>query len=306
MRGRVIRSTGSWYTVKTVNQQVMECKIKGKFRLKSGLRATNPVAVGDWVEVAADQDDTPVIYELEDRQNYLIRKSTKLSKAVQIIAANLDQVVLVCSIVSPAVKTGFIDRFLAMAEAYSIPALLVFSKADLYTDADWDKLAELGMIYENIGITCKAASALDGKGVEGIRELLKGKTSLVSGQSGVGKSTLVNALEPGLELRTADISEFNEKGKHTTTFAEMFDLSFGGHIIDTPGIRSFGLVELEKEELFHFFPELFAAAEDCRFHNCVHINEPGCAVKTAVEEGSIPASRYQSYYYLYHDEDYES
>lgn len=279
-----------------------ECRIKGKFRTH-GIKSTNPVAVGDWVEFDLEPDlDSGVIRHLEPRRNYIIRRSVNLSKQTQIIGANLDQALLVVTLASPPTSLGFIDRFLVTAEAYSVPAMLVFNKLDLFSDEGLDILKEYEQIYESIGYPCYKVSALEGINVEELKDLLKDKVTLVSGHSGVGKSTLINALIPEAGLKTGSISDWSDKGKHTTTFAEMMDLPFGGKLIDTPGIRELGIVDIEPQELSHFFPEMRALLNKCRFNNCRHVNEPGCAVMEAVENGAIEASRYDSYLSIYHNE----
>lgn len=302
MRGLVTKSTGSWYQVVDEQGNRYECRIKGKFRTH-GIKSTNPVAVGDWVDFELEPgQQNGLITELEPRKNYIIRKSVNLSKQTQIIGANLDQALLVVTLASPPTSTGFIDRFLVTAEAYSIPAVLIFNKLDLFSQEGLEVLAEYMAIYENLGYPCYAVSALEGDHIEELRDLLTDKISLVSGHSGVGKSTLVNAIVPGMDLKTGEISDWSDKGKHTTTFAEMIDLPFGGKLIDTPGIRELGIVDIEKQELSHFFPEMRALLNQCKFHNCRHINEPGCAVLTAVEEGEIEPSRYESYISIYNNE----
>lgn len=303
MQGLVTKSTGSWYTVLTEDGKRHECRIKGKLRTK-GLTSTNPVAVGDVVEFEIEPDQqTAVISKVHDRRNYIIRKSINLSKQVQIIAANMDQACLVVTLASPRTSLGFIDRFLVTAEAYDIPAILIFNKLDLFSEEGLEILAAYMEIYENIGYPCYAVSALEGTNTEEIIELLKDKTSLFSGHSGVGKSSLINQIIPGIELRTGEISEWSDSGKHTTTFAEMFDLPFGGKLIDTPGIRELGIIDIEPRELGHFFPEFRERMHECRFNNCVHINEPGCAVLEALENGEIEPSRYDSYLSIYHGND---
>lgn len=303
MRGLVTKSTGSWYLVLGEQGQRVECRIKGKFRTK-GIKTTNPIAVGDWVNYELEPDqDSAIITDLEPRRNYIIRRSVNLSKQTQIIGANLDQAILVVTLASPPTSLGFIDRFLVTAEAYDIPAILVFNKLDLFSEEGLDILAEYIAIYEQIGYPCYAVSAQTGENIELIRSLLKDKVTLVSGHSGVGKSTLINALEPAIKLRTGEISDWSDKGKHTTTFAEMIELSFGGKLIDTPGIRELGIVDIEKGELSHFFPEMRARLNACRFHNCRHINEPGCVIIDAVGEGDIESSRYDSYLSIYNNQD---
>lgn len=302
MRGLVTKSTGSWYQVVDEQGNRYECRIIGKFRTQ-GIKSTNPVAVGDWVDFELEPgQQNGLISKLEPRKNYIIRKSVNLSKQTQIIGANLDQALLVVTLASPPTSTGFIDRFLVTAEAYSIPAVLIFNKLDLFSEEGLEVLAEYMAIYENLGYPCYAVSALEGDHIEELRDLLTDKISLVSGHSGVGKSTLVNAIVPGMALKTGEISDWSDKGKHTTTFAEMIDLPFGGKLIDTPGIRELGIVDIEKQELSHFFPEMRALLNQCKFHNCRHINEPGCAVLTAVEEGEIEPSRYESYISIYNNE----
>jgi len=301
MQGVVIKSTGSWYRVKGEDSKIRDCRLQGKFRTK-GIKSTNPVAVGDEVEIEA-VDDTYVITKIKDRQNYLTRKSTNLSKQVQIIAANIDQVLLVTSIVQPKVPRGLIDRVLVTAEAFDIPTIIVFNKFDLCTEDDLDEVAERMATYDPIGYSCIVTSVNSKRGLNQLKQALAGKRTLLTGQSGVGKSSLINAIEPTLDLRVGDVSDFNEKGQHTTTFAEMHDLSFGGEIIDTPGVRSFGFFDFDKAHLAHYFPEMRALLPACKFHNCVHINEPGCAVKAALEEGEFSNYRYQSYLNIYYDED---
>ena len=293
MRGIVVKSTGSWYAVRMESGEVLECRIKGKFRMK-GIKTTNPVAVGDVVEVEINPDGA-VIHRIEERKNYIIRKSTNLSKEAHIIAANVDQAMLVVTVNHPVTSTVFIDRFLASVEAYRIPAILVFNKLDLYDEDDLMLLGALTQIYMEIGYECLHVSSLTGEGIEDVVAALKDKVTVFSGLSGVGKSSLINRVEPGLQLKVAEISESHDTGKHTTTFAEMFPLSFGGYIVDTPGIRAFGLIHMEKAEISHYFPEIFKRAKDCRFYNCTHIHEPGCAVIQAVEDGEISESRYFSY-----------
>lgn len=280
-----------------------DCRIKGKFRIK-GLTTTNPVAVGDRVEFDVEPDqETGVITKLHDRKNYIIRKSINLSKQAQIIAANLDQAFLIVTLASPRTSTGFIDRFLVTAEAYDIPAVLVFNKLDLFSNEGLEYLAAYKEIYESIGYPCYEVSALKGTNIDLLDALLKDKTTLLSGHSGVGKSSLMNALLPELDLRTTEVSEWSDKGMHTTTFAEMYDLPYGGRIIDTPGIRELGVIDIEQQELGHFFPEMRQRMHNCRFNNCRHINEPGCAVLAALEEGEIAPSRYDSYLSIYHGND---
>ena len=302
MRGIVTKSTGSWYQVKDDNGNSYECRIKGKFRTH-GIKTTNPIAVGDIIDFELEPgQDSGVITQLEPRRNYIIRRSVNLSKQTQIIGANLDQAILVVTLASPPTSTGFIDRFLVTAEAYSIPAILVFNKLDLFSDEGLEILAEYMDLYENLGYPCYAVSALKGEHIEELRQLLKDKTTLVSGHSGVGKSTLINAIVPGLELKTGIISEWSDKGKHTTTFAEMIDLPFGGQLIDTPGIRELGIVDIEPQELSHYYPEMRKLLNQCKFHNCRHINEPGCAVLAGLETGEIEPSRYESYISIYNNE----
>ncbi len=292
-KGVVIKSTGSWYIVGMDEGGTVECRIRGRFRIE-GIRTTNPVAVGDRVQVELGSEGG-VITGIEPRKNYIIRKSTNLSKESHIIAANVDQALLVVTVNHPVTSTVFIDRFLASAEAYNVPTVIVFNKVDLYDEEDRAMLGGLMMIYRKIGYTCIAVSATTGEQVDAVREVLQGKVTVLSGLSGVGKSTLINRVEPGLDVKTAVISEAHDSGKHTTTFAEMFPLTGGGFIIDTPGVRSFGVVDMKKEELSHFFPEIFACAENCRFYNCTHTHEPGCAVREAVETGEVSESRYVSY-----------
>ncbi len=285
---------------------VYDCRIKGKFRIK-GITTTNPLAVGDVVDFELEpEQETGVITNLHPRKNYIIRKSINLSKQGQIIAANLDQALLVVTLASPRTSLGFIDRFLVTAEAYAIPAKLVFNKLDLFSGEGLEILAGYRAIYENIGYPCYEVSALDGTNIEQIKELLNDKVSLFSGHSGVGKSTLINALLPDLELRTSEVSEWSDKGTHTTTFAEMFELPQGGFIIDTPGIRELGVIDIEKAELGRYFPEMRSRMQNCRFNNCRHINEPGCAVLEALENGEIELSRYESYLSIYNGNDTRS
>ena len=297
MTGIVYKSTGSWYTVKTKESQFLECRIKGKFRIK-GIKSTNPIAVGDWVDYELDTSadvTIGVINAIHDRKNYIVRKSVNLSKQTHIIASNIDVVFLLITINNPVTTTSFIDRFLVTAEAYGIKAVLVFNKIDTYDEATLDEQLYLQYIYSNIGYTCLRVSAKEGKGLDDLKDLMKGKVSMFSGHSGVGKSTLVNALEPSLNLKTKEISDSHLQGQHTTTFAEMFDLSFDARIIDTPGIRGFGVVDMEKQEVGDYFPEFFALKQECKFNNCLHKEEPHCAVKEALDNDEIAWSRYKSY-----------
>ncbi|QHS54762.1 ribosome small subunit-dependent GTPase A [Mucilaginibacter sp. 14171R-50] len=302
MQGLITKSTGSWYQVKS-GKDTIECRIKGKFRIK-GITTTNPLAVGDVVDFEMEPEQgTGVITNLHQRKNYIIRKAINLSKQAQIIAANLDRALLVVTLASPRTSLGFIDRFLVTAEAYDIPACLIFNKLDLFSDEGLKILDEYKAIYENIGYPCYSVSALEGTNIDEIQSLLKEKVTLFSGHSGVGKSSLINCLLPNLDLRTHMISEWSDKGMHTTTFAEMFELPQGGYIIDTPGIRELGVIDIEKEVLSHFFPEMRERLNQCRFNNCRHINEPGCAVLDALEKGEIAPSRYDSYLSIYHGND---
>ena len=303
MEGLVTKSTGSWYQVLSDDGQKYDCRIKGIFRTK-GITTTNPIAVGDRVDFELEPEQgTGVIIKLQPRKNYIIRKSINLSKQAQILAANLDQALLVVTLASPRTSLGFIDRFLVTAEAYDIPAALVFNKLDLFSDEGLEILADYKSIYKNISYPCYEVSALNGTNVEQVSAIIKDKMTLFSGHSGVGKSSLINALVPELQLRTTQISEWHDKGVHTTTFAEMFELPQGGYIIDTPGIRELGVIDIEKNELSHFFPEMRALLNQCRFNSCRHINEPGCAVIKAVEEGQIELSRYESYLSIYNGND---
>ena len=302
MKGLVVKNTGSWYTVLTDDGQLIESKVKGNFRLK-GIRSTNPVAVGDRVELVANAEGTAFITAIEDRRNYIIRRSQNLSKQSHIIAANVDQAFLVVTVDFPQTSTTFIDRFLASAEAYRVPVVLVFNKTDLL-DADLLRYQQMMMVlYENIGYHCVAISAETGEGVEAFRPLLQQKITLLSGNSGVGKSTLINCLVPDANLRTAEISDAHNTGQHTTTFSEMISLPNGGWLIDTPGIKGFGTFDMEPEELTSYFPEIFRFSRDCRFSNCTHTHEPGCAVLQALEDHYIAQSRYQSYLSMMEDKD---
>ena len=296
-KGLVIKSTGSWYLVKFDDGTEENCRIRGRLRMND-IKSTNPVAVGDIVQV----NDENVIVDIDERKNYIVRKSSNLSKQSHIIAANVDQAMLIATINYPVTTTVFIDRFLAAAEAYRIPVSIVLNKTDRYDDKHMQELEELRRIYEHIGYATYAISAKKDEDFIAIKNLLKDKITVIAGHSGVGKSTLINRLEPGINLKTAEISDYHKTGKHTTTFAEMHKLSFGGYIIDTPGIRGFGLYHIEKNELYHFFREIFEHSKNCKYHNCLHINEPGCAVKEAVEEGNIALSRYNSYLNIYFDD----
>lgn len=301
--GLVIRNTGSWYTVKTDDGgQLVDCKIKGNFRLK-GIRSTNPVAVGDRVTIVPNQEGTAFITAIHDRRNYIIRKSSNLSKQSHIIAANVDLAVLVVTVNYPQTATTFIDRFLASAEAYRIPVVLVFNKTDLLTDEELHYQQMMIDLYDTVGYEAIALSAETGEGMEKLEAALKDKTTVMSGNSGVGKSTLINRLIPGVNLKTAEISDAHNQGMHTTTFSEMLQLPSGGYIIDTPGIRGFGTFDIEPEELTSYFKEIFHFSKDCRFNNCTHTHEPGCAVLKALEEHYIAESRYQSYLSMMEDKE---
>lgn len=304
MKGLVLKSTGSWYTVKTDEGETVKARIRGKFR-NQNIESTNPVAVGDYVTLEKDQEDY-VISEIHERKNYIIRKSINLSKKSQIIAANIDRAYLVVTVVSPQTLLGFIDRFLVTAEAYHIPVSIVFNKVDLYTEEDQQKMQEWEAIYEPLGYECHAISALNKQYVAFLEEEMQGKKVLISGNSGVGKSTLINSIDPNLNLKTGAISEAHNSGQHTTTFAEMHPLKNGGYIIDTPGIRGFGIVDIDKTELSHYFPEMRAVLPDCKFNNCIHINEPGCAVQAAAAEGKIAYSRYENYLMMIEEDQEES
>lgn len=302
MRGLVIKNTGSWYTVKTDDGQLIDSKIKGNFRLK-GIRSTNPVAVGDYVELITNQEGTAFISSIEDRRNYIIRKASNLSKQSHILAANVDQALLVVTVNYPQTSTTFIDRFLAGAEAYRVPVILVFNKRDILSEEELHYEQMMCTLYETIGYQCVEISAAKGEGVEQLYPLIKNKVSLLSGNSGVGKSTLINQLIPDASLRTAEISEAHNSGMHTTTFSEMIEIKEGGYLIDTPGIKGFGTFDIEKEELTSYFKEIFHFSKDCKFSDCTHTHEPGCAVIKAVEEHYIAASRYQSYLSMLEDKD---
>ncbi|NHN27660.1 ribosome small subunit-dependent GTPase A [Flavobacterium jejuense] len=297
MTGIVYKSTGSWYTIKTNEGGFLDCRIKGKFRIK-GIKSTNPIAVGDIVDYDIENttdETTGVITAIHDRKNYIVRKSVNLSKQTHIIASNIDVVFLLVTINNPPTTTSFIDRFLVTAEAYGIEAILVFNKIDTFNEIILDEQLFLQYTYENIGYKCLRVSAKENKGIEELKKIMLKKVSMFSGHSGVGKSTLVNAIEPSLNLKTKQISESHSQGQHTTTFAEMFDLSFDAQIIDTPGIRGFGVVDMEKQEIGDYFPEFFALKEQCKFNNCLHKEEPHCAVKNALEKDEVSWSRYKSY-----------
>ena len=305
MKGIVIKSTGSWYSVRLTNGEQIEARIKGKFRLE-GIRTTNPIAVGDKVVLEEEEDGTAVINKIEKRKNYIIRKSINLSKKSHILAANIDQAILIVTISQPKTYTAFIDRFLVTAEAYHIPSVIIFNKIDIYSNEEKEELNFLKKSYEKIGYQCLEVSATEKINLEKVISTMKNKISMISGHSGVGKTTLLNAIEPSLNLKTSEISEIHKAGKHTTTFAEMFELPFGGYIIDTPGIKAFGLIEFKKEELSHYFLEMRERLDDCQFNDCLHINEPKCAVKDAVADNEITEFRYLNYLAMYNDDEDEN
>lgn len=302
MRGLVIKNTGSWYIVKTEQGDTIECKIKGNFRLKD-IKSTNPVSVGDYVNITTNQEGTAFITEIEDRRNYIIRRSSNLSKQSHIIAANLDQCLLIVTINYPETSTTFIDRFLASAEAYSVPVKIVFNKVDAYSEEELQYLDAIIKLYEHIGYKCFKISAQENIGINQIKQELAGRTTLLSGHSGVGKSTLINKIIPNADLKTANISSYHNKGMHTTTFSEMFPVEENGYIIDTPGIKGFGTFDMEVEEIGHYFKEIFAMSGNCKYNNCTHRKEPGCAVIDAVNKHLISESRYTSYLSMLEDKE---
>lgn len=294
MIGRVIKSTGSWYLLRDDSGKNYKARIRGKFRLDN-IQHTNPLAVGDFVDFEVDSDGLGVIKKIHERKNYIIRRSVNLSKKSHIIASNIDKAFLVITLDNPKTSFGFIDRFLVTAEAYHIPVVLVINKMDAYDEELREEAKFYQMLYEEIGYETMTISAQSGLNIDELKVELSGVTSLISGHSGVGKSTLMNVLNPDLQLKTSEVSDFNQKGQHTTTFAEMYEWPFGGFCIDTPGIKEFGLVEMEKEEIQHYFPEIFDQKSNCKFDNCLHVNEPKCAVIEAVENGEIAPSRYENY-----------
>ena len=302
MKGLVIKNTGSWYLVRTDEGKDVECKVKGRFRLQ-GIRATNPVAVGDRVRISLNREGTGFIEEIEDRKNYIIRRASNLSKQSHILAANLDQCMLIVTVNYPETSTTFIDRFLASAEAYQVPMKLLFNKVDAYDADELRYLDALVALYESIGYPCYRLSAVEGTGVASVRRLLRGNITLFAGNSGVGKSTLINALLPGSAARVGEISAYHNKGMHTTTFSEMYPVEGGGYVIDTPGVKGFGTFDMEVGEIGHYFPEIFRFSAQCRYGDCTHRNEPGCAVRRAVEEHYVSESRYASYLSMLEDKD---
>lgn len=304
-KGLVIKSTGSWYRLLDENQEEFECRIRGKLRIQ-GIKSTNPVAVGDEVLFELEQDNTGVIKEILPRKNYIIRKSINLSKRTHILAANIDHVYLLVTLVAPQTHIAFIDRFLVTAEAYQIPVTILFNKVDLYAEEDMEVLESFMDIYRSAGYRCMTMSAKQESSVAFLKKEIDGKKVMFGGHSGVGKSTLINTLDPDLDIKTAQISMANLSGQHTTTFAEMHKLNSGGFIIDTPGIKAFGLIDFDKKELSHYFPEMRDIRQDCKFNDCQHINEPQCAVKDAVEAGSITAERYFSYVKMQEDDEDET
>ena len=299
--GTVIKSTGSWYQVKTDEGDIKECRIRGKFRLEE-IQSTNPVAVGDRVQLGKGEgEDTIVITGIEERQNYIVRRSPKHRKARHILAANLDMAYVLATMSKPRTSTGFIDRFIITAEANKIPGSIIFNKQDAYEKKDFEKLVYFKSIYENIGYPCFVVSALTGHNMNQIMALMKNKTTLLAGHSGVGKTTFINFLSPSLKLKTREISQFHEKGKHTTTFAEMFELPFGGGIIDTPGIKEFGVLDFEPEDVSHYFVEMKDRISNCKYNNCQHKDEPGCEIIEAVEKGELHSERYKNYLNILED-----
>ncbi|MDD4107637.1 MAG: ribosome small subunit-dependent GTPase A [Prolixibacteraceae bacterium] len=307
--GMVIKTTGSWYEVIDDAGEIFVCKIKGNFRIKD-IKSTNPVAVGDHVQFTTDS--TPInlkdkkpgwITAVSDRKNYIVRRSPNLSKQSHIIAANIDQTILVATIAKPVTTTMFIDRYLASALAYRIPVVIVFNKTDLYNPEEEKKLANLLTVYKNVGYRCLTTSAMMNTGIEEFKEILKNKINMISGHSGVGKSTLINLIHPSLNLKTASISDAHKTGKHTTAYSAMYELPFGGYIVDTPGIKGFGMLDMENWEISHYFPEIFNLSKKCKYNNCTHTHEPGCAVKPAVENGEIANSRYNSYLGMLEEDD---
>lgn len=300
--GIVIKSVGSRYKVLTITDRVIECLIRGKLRVKE-LRTTNPVAVGDNVLIDVDRDGvTGMIKEVLGRKNYILRKASNLSKQSQIIAANLDQLLLMVTVIMPQTPAEFIDRVLATAEAYRVPSRIIFNKTDIYGEKELEKMESLISVYSAVGYDCLRLSLTEGTGLEALKEIMKDRISLIAGNSGVGKTTLLNILNPSLNLKTEEISDYHKQGKHITTFPEMHRLPFGGFAIDTPGLRGFGVVDMERNEIYHFFPEIFRISKRCRFYNCLHLDEPECAVRNAVEEGEIAFSRYRSYLSLLYDD----
>lgn len=301
-KGLVIKSTGSRYRILFGTSNIVECTIKGKFRVKE-LRATNPVAVGDNVLFEFEKNsNSGIITEVLDRKNYILRKASNLSKQTQVLAANIDQVFLMITIILPETPMEFIDRFLMTAEAYRVPASLIINKTDIYGEYEQRKMEQIVSIYGKIGYDCFRLSLTGKTGIEAVRDMMKGKINLLAGNSGVGKTTLLNILEPSLNLKTGEVSDYHKQGKHITTFPEMHKMPFGGFVIDTPGIRGFGVVDMERNEIYHFFPEIFRISDKCRFYNCLHLDEPGCEVRKAVANGIIDPLRYRSYVNILEDE----
>jgi ribosome biogenesis GTPase / thiamine phosphate phosphatase len=301
-KGLVIKSTGSWYSVKLLDGTIVPCRIKGKFRLQ-GIQTTNPVTVGDVVQIELQEDENGMIVKIEPRKNYIIRKSVNLSKKAHIIASNIDLAFLVVTVNYPKTYLNFIDRFLVTAEAYHIPTVLIFNKIDLLSKTELEELETLIQIYSKIGYQCIKTSVEKNVNIEEVKTMMTHKTSVFSGNSGVGKSSLINLIDQSLNIKTSDISDSHNQGKHTTTFAEMHELKFGGHIIDTPGIKGLGIIDIEKEEIHHYFPEMRKRMNECKFNNCVHVNEPACAIKEAIEQGEIADFRYENYLNLFHGDD---